>query len=304
VSVHPYISLAIKSTSSHRFVATSQDNEFHNFEHAAHVLMSVLKLLGRMTSNEGQSGSTEYPIHFDPLIQFGCVLAALVHDIDHQGVSNMQLVSEQATLATLYNNKAVAEQNSIDIAWAVFMADEYTDFRGAVCPTDHHLQRLRQVVVNCVIATDIVDKDLKDDRNTRWEKGFMSGNSLSDDSQQVQNRRATLVLEHLIQASDISHCMQHWQVYRKWNERLFREMYHAYNIGRGDRNPAEVWYQGELDFFDFYIIPLAKKLRDCHVFGVSSDEFLNYAEQNRKEWERRGEEIVRQMVNTIHPRSV
>ena len=35
--------------------------------------------------------------------------------------------------------------------------------------------------------------------------------------------------------------------------------------------------QGELKFFDNYIIPLAKKLRDCNVFGVSSDECLNYA---------------------------
>jgi hypothetical protein len=28
----------------------------------------------------------------------------------------------------------------------------------------------------------------------------------------------------------------------------------------------------EIGFFDFYIIPLAKKLKECGVFGVSSDE--------------------------------
>jgi hypothetical protein len=99
----------------------------------------------------------------------------------------------------------------------------------------------------------------------------------------------------LIQASDVCHCMQHWQVYRKWNEKLFHEMNDAYVIGRAARDPAEFWYEGELNFFDFYIIPLAKKLRDCRVFGVSSDEFLNYAEQNRDEWQRRGEDIVLQM---------
>ena len=42
-------------------------------------------------------------------------------------------------------------------------------------------------------------------------------------------------------------------------------------------DPATFWYQGELGFFDNYIIPLAKKLKECGVFGVSSDEFLNYA---------------------------
>jgi hypothetical protein len=41
-----------------------------------------------------------------------------------------------------------------------------------------------------------------------------------------------------------------------------------------------------------YIIPLAKKLKDCGVFGVSSDEYLNYAMKNRQEWKDRGLEVV------------
>jgi hypothetical protein len=32
------------------------------------------------------------------------------------------------------------------------------------------------------------------------------------------------------------------------------------------------------------------------VFGVSSDEYLNYALQNRAEWEHRGESIVEAMT--------
>jgi hypothetical protein len=32
------------------------------------------------------------------------------------------------------------------------------------------------------------------------------------------------------------------------------------------------------------------------VFGVTSDECLNYATANRNEWEAKGEEIVSQMV--------
>lgn len=82
--------------------------------------------------------------------------------------------------------------------------------------------------------------------------------------------------------------MQHWHVYQKWNRRLFEEMYRAYRNGRaGDRDPSDGWYKGELWFYDNYIIPLANKLKECGVFGVASDEFLNYALQNRKEWEER-----------------
>ena len=73
-----------------------------------------------------------------------------------------------------------------------------------------------------------------------------------------------------------------------------------YKDGRAETDPSENWYKGELGFFDFYIIPLAKKLNECGVFGVSSNEYLNYAEQNRREWELRGQEIVAGMLEHVH----
>ena len=64
-------------------------------------------------------------------------------------------------------------------------------------------------------------------------------------------------------------------------------------------DPRKFWYKGELGFFDNCIIPLARKLKDCGVFGVSSDECLNYALQNRAEWEARGETIVVELIKEI-----
>jgi hypothetical protein len=53
------------------------------------------------------------------------------------------------------------------------------------------------------------------------------------------NRKATTVIEYVIQASAIAHTMQHWHIFRKWNERLFLEMYQAYKDGRTEKNPAD-----------------------------------------------------------------
>lgn len=39
----------------------------------------------------------------------------------------------------------------------------------------------------------------------------------------------------IIQASDVSHTMQHWHVYQKWNKALFREMSRAYREGRMEK---------------------------------------------------------------------
>jgi hypothetical protein len=161
------------------------------------------------------------------------------------------------------------------------------------------MARFRQLTINMVMATDILDKDLGALRKARWDTAFSERSTPNEDGTENVNRKATIVIEHLIQASDVSHTMQHWQVYQKWNNRLFREIYGAYKQGRLEKDPSEGWYEGEKGFFDFYIIPLAKKLDACGVFGVSSDELLNYAVANRKEWELKGKELVRSYLSNF-----
>ena len=58
-------------------------------------------------------------------------------------------------------------------------------------------------------------------RKARWNKAFNDDNSENNSDtkytiEDVVNRKATIVIEHLIQASDVAHTMQHWDVYRKW----------------------------------------------------------------------------------------
>jgi 3'5'-cyclic nucleotide phosphodiesterase len=227
--------------------------------------------------------------------------------VDHAGVPNSQLVKEQAPTAIRYRDKSVAEQNSIDVAWTLLLQPSFANFRHALCSTVTDMQRFRQLIVNIVMATDLMEPDLKRLRNARWTEAFGDTTAMntisesdatpssSDLAEKDTHRKATIVLETLIQASDVSHTMQHWHIYRKWNQRLFSEMMTAYHQGRAETNPADVWYQGELNFFDFYIIPLAKKLEECRAFGVSSDEYLCYALKNRAEWEMCGLEIISEM---------
>jgi len=283
------------------------DNSFHNFEHASHVMMSIVKLLQRIcTRDADQQGvlndKSFYAYTYgmsDPLTKLSIAFAALIHDADHQGVPNGQLVKEECHIADLYNNKSVAEQNSIDLVWELLMQPTYDDLRAAIYTTEEELDRFRQLVVNCVIATDIFDKELKTAREARWKKAFSSSTDEIDIASTTNvddwRRKATIVIEYIIQASDVAHTMQHWHVYQKWNGKLFRECYHAYKFGRTDKDPSLGWYAGELWFFDNYIIPLAKKLRECEVFGVACDEFLHFACANRGEWELKGRDIVKEL---------
>jgi len=304
------------------------DNEFHNFEHASHVTMSVTKLLTRVvtldddhyknkkdkkksssstdsaedhsesSSSSSSSACQEYTrgISNDPLTKFAVILCALVHDADHPGVPNAQVVKEKHERAEQYGNRSVAESHSISVAWGLLMKDEYVALRRCICPTAEDLDRFHDLIVTVVLATDIVDKDLKAERNARWAKVFSESGDNVDDMDELNQLRATIVIEHLIQASDVCHTMQHWHIYRKWNERFFMECYKAYKQGRAETNPVDNWYKGELGFFDFYIIPLAQKLCDCGLFEASAVELLNYAESNRLEWENKGKEVVESLI--------
>jgi hypothetical protein len=293
-----------------------RDNPFHNFEHASHVAMSANKLLQRIVtpddinyekeSSDGKKRKKEiaadlhnhtFGIASDPLTQFAVVFSALIHDVDHMGVPNFVLIIENEPVAARYKNKSVAEQNSVDLSWNLLMDPRYNDLRRCIYTTDEEAKRFRQLVVNSVIATDIFDKELSEQRRNRWKKAFhvtprTAPLSMIEDA----NRKATIVIEHIIQASDVAHCMQHWHVYEKWNKKLFREMYAMYRAGRTSKDPAEGWYQGEISFFDNYVLPLANKLKECGVFGVSGDEYLNYALENRREWATKGRDIVASIV--------
>lgn len=139
--------------------------------------------------------------------------------MDHTGVPNATLVQENAKIAELYKQKSVAEQNSVDLAWDMLMDSKYSALQNVIYTNSSELERFRQLVVNVrlsllvflhclldfspltvcifaphlqsVMATDIVDKDLKGLRNARWDKAFKD---VEEDEDKDVNRKATIVV--------------------------------------------------------------------------------------------------------------
>ena len=160
--------------------------------------MSVSKLFSRFMSpsevdSSGKSqdvASTFKAVTSHPLIQFACVFSSIAHDIEHPGVPNIQLVKENAEVATKYKNKSIAEQNSLDVAWNLFMQDKYNSLRATIFSDEIELKLFRQLCVNSLIASDVMDKDLNALRNARWDHAFSENPSEMDPKDNV-NRKAT-----------------------------------------------------------------------------------------------------------------
>jgi 3'5'-cyclic nucleotide phosphodiesterase len=137
-------------------------------------------------------------------------------------------VKEDSPIAKKYHEKSIAEQNSVDLAWDLLMKDEYKELRRTIYKTEREFRRFRYLVVNTVLATgksrfcesvplvivrrrsiddlsfahislllslhrytDIMDKDLKQLRNNRWDKAFKEDNSGESDRDKI-NRKATI----------------------------------------------------------------------------------------------------------------
>jgi hypothetical protein len=108
-------------------------------------------------------------------------------------------------MASRFDGKSLAEQRSVELAWSLLLNPDYKDLRNALCPTQAEVKRFRSLVVNAVMATDVMDKDLKELRNGRWDKAFSGMPQEDKNPSDSVNRKATIVIEHLIQASDIAH---------------------------------------------------------------------------------------------------
>ena len=190
-------------------------NPFHCLQHASHTTMSAAKLISRVAVADCDSGlvtegedaldseellaqyihTQTYGLSSDPLTQFAAVLAALVHAVDHRGISNEDLVVEEPGVAARYGTTCLTEQLSFEKAWGKLMTDDFENLRRCIYSNQEEKQRFRQVMVNCVLASNYEDNEAQAKRKDRWDLSF--GPAAIDDD---PDRKATSVLEALMQA--------------------------------------------------------------------------------------------------------
>lgn len=128
---------------------------------------------------------------------------------------------------------------------------------------------------------------------------------------------ARAICEQIIQVADVSHTMQHFTTFTKWNKHLYHEVLAAYQYEQQTTDnevienqsqppppppPHENWYESQIGFFDHYIIPLAQRLDSCNLFKLLEEDdskhvkFAELAMRNKEEWIKCGRECTRLMV--------
>lgn len=195
---------------------------YHNREHAYHVFMSGHKLLDLVLCEYDWSSvlSTSaipirkphratFGIKTDPLLQMAFLYSALVHDVDHSGVSNRQLVIESDELAIMYNDQSCAEQRSLAIAFSQLMKKEYAALKKVMFQDDEEYKRFRKTVIDLVLCTDIASPERVQIVKSKWKEAFgdknkarssmkmlMEANDHSDDEDEYDDDGTEMEANH------------------------------------------------------------------------------------------------------------
>lgn len=165
-----------------------QQVSYHNFEHCYHVTVSTNKLLDMiLNSIPNQPRASTFGLRDDPLMQFALVFAALIHDVEHQGIPNRQLANEDDALAIQYNDTSIAEHHSLFLGFSELLKPQYQTLRDTIFPQKEDYQRFRAGVINLVLTTDIASPERTQIGKSKWKEAF------GDDYETVERK----VMKHM-----------------------------------------------------------------------------------------------------------
>jgi len=135
------------------------DVEYHRFEHASHVAISMNKLLDfEKKSTPQDRRKIDREMSQDPFVAFMLVYSALVHDVGHTGKSNKILEDQNEEL---FRNSPtpVAEQLSIRLAVVALERNEFSSLKAAIIPTIEAKFEFTKVLFCAILCTDVASPD-------------------------------------------------------------------------------------------------------------------------------------------------
>ena len=116
-------------------------NSYHNSTHAADVLHASAFFLEQDTIKDMCDGVDEAI----------CLIAAVIHDVDHPGKNSAFLCNSGSELANLYNDITVLENHHAALGFRLTMSDERVNIFQNLDRDSYKL--MRQGIIDLVLAT-------------------------------------------------------------------------------------------------------------------------------------------------------
>lgn len=114
--------------------------------------------------------------------------------------------------------------------------------------------------------------------------------------EKIDDLRESVIMETLLKSADVAHNLQGFDQMAKWSDCLYLELRKAFVEKKGE-DPMNGWFNNQIGFLDFYLLPLARKLDDTGAFGdARGSVFASSVEKNRKRWTKEGMGVTMKIV--------
>ncbi|KAI9224093.1 hypothetical protein BC828DRAFT_395535 [Blastocladiella britannica] len=228
-----------------RFVRTVQANynqpPFHNFSHAFCVTQVAFIILR-------ESGLVN---ELSEAVSTMLVLAALCHDVDHEGLTNAYHIATESQLATLYNDVCPMENHHAGLTVAL-LRSPHSILRNLEPAEAKHF---RQVITQLILATDMAKHDQVLSQGLK-----LVGTRLSV----ADPAHLTVLLQTILKAADLSNELRETPVADGWSSALYEEL--NLEMARLHRPPIPTDVHGvsrsQIDFLKTKVLPIWTCLDD------------------------------------------
>ncbi|KAG8526913.1 uncharacterized protein KY384_008342 [Bacidia gigantensis] len=271
--------------------------EYHNFRHVIDVMQATFHFLIQLgvlpsfplspSSSEPRQSKRGVASLLKPLEALTMLITAIGHDVGHPGVNNAFLVSLNAPLAQLYNDRSVLE---------AFHCAAYSQILRRHWRVAFEDTEMRNLMINSILATDMgVHQKYMTDLGNLQEKLHHQQGLDGFNAQQLEEYK-TLACALLIKCADISNVARPYNVAVRWANILQLEfanqgiMEEAVGIptalfgGPPELGNLVKLGQSQRSFMNFFAQPLFESVADVlpdMVFAVTE------LKQNQAEWTER-----------------
>ncbi|KAF6830184.1 high affinity camp [Colletotrichum plurivorum] len=190
---------------------------YHNFRHVVDVLQATFHFLVRIGTlapyPPDELGHEELPekspmaslLH--PFEGLTLLITAIGHDVGHPGVNNGFLVTLNAPLAQLYNDRSVLES---------FHCAAYSQILRRYWPSAFEDTKMRNLMISSILATDMgLHFDYMKRLGDTQEKLSLS-NTIDGWNGRMLEEQKALACSLLIKCADISNVARNYDTAKKW----------------------------------------------------------------------------------------
>ncbi|ORX59888.1 HD-domain/PDEase-like protein [Piromyces finnis] len=202
-----------------------------------------------------------------------CYIAAIIHDYDHPGYSNIYLINIQDEMAVLYNDQRVLENHHLAKAWELLLKPENNFLKNF---EKKDFLKIRKLIIELVLATDLSQHN---QLLTSFKEKVLNNENLNVNDDEIKE----LILKIIIKFADISNPSKTWPLYTYWIERVMTEFYRqgdherergiavSSNMDRNNENTP----LGQINFIKFICEPIIVVI-DTYLQDKVFMQNLNY----------------------------